>query len=176
VILKKIVYTADSEVIQSIERKRKIFYESAEPERDKVPLKKEERLEIKQDKPVLTQTKIKPEQPARKTEQSQSMSFINSIEYAVGQDTLEIEIVTDPFLNFNMFELSNPARVILDISGIDDINCGRRFEIGESPVQEVRLGMFKSDTARVVFYVDPGSHFYSVEKTQRGLKIIFVTN
>ncbi len=176
VILKKIVSTADSEVIMSIERERKIIYESAEPVRDKMPPKKEESLETKQDKPVLTQTKIKPEQSARKTEQNQSMSYINSIEYAVGQDSLAIEIVADPFLKFNMFELSNPERIILDISGIDDINCGRRFEIGESPVQEVRLGMFKSDTARVVFYVDPGSHFYSVEKTQKGLKIIFVTN
>jgi len=162
VTLKKIVYTADSEIIQNIERERITFYESIEPERDKVLPRKEERLEIKQ--------------TAQKTEQSQSMSFINSIEYAVGRDTLEIEIVTDPFLNFNTFELSNPARVILDISGIDYINCGRRFEIGESPVQEVRLGMFKSDTARVVFYVDPGSLSYSVEKTQRGLKIIFVMN
>ncbi len=176
VSLKKIVYTDDSEIIQGIERERKIFYESAEPERDKVPPKKEERLEIKQDEAILTQTKIKPEQPAQKTEQNQTMSYINSIEYAVGQNSLEIEIVADPFLNFNLFELSNPARVILDISGIDDINCGRRFEMGEFPVQELRLGMFKSDTARVVFYVDPGSHFYSVEKTQRGLKIIFVMN
>ena len=176
VALKKIIYTADSEIIQGIERERKIFYESVEPERDKVPSKKEERLEIKPDEPVLTQTKIKPEQPTQKTEQYQSMSYINSIEYAVGQDSLAIEIVADHFLNFNTFELSNPERIILDISGIDDINCGRRFEIGESLVQEVRLGMFKSDTARVVFYVGPGSHSYSVEKTHRGLKIIFVTN
>ncbi|GAG20320.1 unnamed protein product, partial [marine sediment metagenome] len=125
---------------------------------------------------VLTPVKIKPEQPAQKTEQNQSMSYINSIEYSVSQDTLEIEVLTDHFLNFNTFELSSPDRIILDISGIDDINCGRRFEIGESPVQEIRLGMFKSDTARVVFYVGPGSHSYSVVKTQLGLKVIFVTN
>ncbi len=174
--LQKIVYTTDNEVIQAIERERETFYESVETERSEAPTKKEDRLEIKQDEPILAQTKTKPEQPAQKTGLNRSMSFINNIEYAVAQDFLAIEIVADSFLKFNTFELAAPDRIILDISGIDDIKSGRRFEIGEPPVLEVRLGMFEYDTARVVIYVDSGSHSYSVEKTQKGLKVIFEKN
>jgi len=174
--LQKIVYTTDNEVIQTIERERIIFSEPVESEQSKAPPKKEKRPEIKQDEPILAQTQTKPEQSAQKTELNRSMSFINNIEYAVAQDFLAIEIEADSFLKFNKFELAAPDRIILDISGIDDIKSGRRFEIGESPVLEVRLGMFESDTARVVIYVDSSLSSYSVEKTQKGLKVIFEKN
>ncbi|MFC2166909.1 AMIN domain-containing protein, partial [Acidobacteriota bacterium] len=188
--LKKIVYTSDSEIIKEIERERLTFYKSTETEQVKIPPKKDEQLEgqqtedlvaqtkeldLEQDKvpPNLTQTKIEPTQPTQEIEQSSSMSFVNGIEYTASQDNLEIEILIDHYLTTNTFELSNPDRIILDISGIADIKSGRRFEIGEFPVQEVRLGMFKSDTARVVFSVDRNSLRYSVEKTARGIKVIF---
>ena len=153
VILNKIVYTADSEIIQDIERGRKTFYESSQLKLENPPPLEEELLE---------------------SEQNPSLSFINGIEYALGQDSLEIEVFIDHFLSFNTFELSNPDRIILDISGIADIKGGRRFEIREFSVQEVRMGMFKSDTARVVFSVDQDSLRYSVEETPQGIKIIFV--
>jgi len=176
VILKTIVYTADSEIIQDIERGRKTFYESSQPELENPPLLEEELLESEQSEPILTPAKIKPVQPPQKRERNSSLSFINGIEYAVSQDSLEIEVFIDHFLSFNTFELSNPDRFILDISGIADIKGGRRFEIREFPVQEVRMGMFKSDTSRIVFYVDLKSPRFSVEKTQKGLKIIFAKN
>ncbi len=176
VILKKIVYSADNDIIQEIERERITFYDSTEPELNKVPPKKEELKEGDQSEPILEQPQIKPVQPAPKKEVPSSMSFINGIEYSVSQDNLEIEVLIDHSLNFNTFELSNPDRIVLDITGIADIKSGRRFKIGESPIQEVRLGMFKSDTARVVFYASQGNPRYSVEKTQRGIKIHFAKN
>ena len=91
------------------------------------------------------------------------------------QDSLEVEVLTDPFLNFNSFELSNPSRIVIDISGIADIKSGRQFEVNEHPVKSIRLGMFKSDTARAVFYVDTDFLRYSVEKTSRGIKVIFIS-
>ncbi len=174
VTLKKIVYTADNERIQDIERDRTAVYESSKPQ-IALPLSlEEELLEREQNEPRVKPVKIKSASTVQEEKQRPSMSFINGMEYAVSQNSLEIEVLIDHFLSFNKFELSNPNRIVLDISGIADIRSARRFELGEFPVQEIRVGMFKFDTARVVFYVDQNSLRYSVEKTQRGLKIIFV--
>jgi len=173
VTLKNIVYTADNEVIQTIERGRMTINESVQP-KPETPSPIEEQLELEQSEPILTPAKIKPEQPTQRSDESPSMSFINGIEYAVSEDSLEIEVFLDHFLSFNTFELSNPDRIFLDISSIADIKSERRFEIREFPVQEVRMGMFKSDTARVVFYVDQDFLRYSVEETPRGIKVNFV--
>ena len=176
VALQKIVYTANNEIIQDIEGERKTLNEPTRSKSNKTSPLEEQRLESEQIEQSSAHTKIKPEQPPQKIKQNPSFSFINGIEYGVSQDTLEIEILTDHFLNFNTFELTNPDMVILDISGIADIKSERRFEVDKEPVQEIRLGMFKSDTARVVFYVDKNSLRYSAEKTLRGIKITFITN
>ena len=120
-----------------------------------------------------TQTHDESSQPAQRTQQSPSLSFILDTEIVDGQDSLNVEIVTDPFLTFSTFKMSNPERIILDLSGIDDIKSGRRIEVNKDPVREMRLGMFKSDTARIVFSVNLGSPHYQVERTPRGIKIIF---
>lgn len=173
VILKKIVYSTDIEVIQDIERRRTTVYESSQAQFT-LPPPSEDQEEREKNQPSVTPEKIKSVPSVQEVKQRPSMSYINGMEYAVSQNRLEIEVLIDHFLSFNKFELSDPDRIILDISGIDDIKSGRRFEIGEFSVQEIRLGMFKSDTARVVFHVDLSSLRYSVEKTQRGIKIIFV--
>lgn len=173
VILKKIEYSADIKVIQDIERRRTVVYESLQAQVAPLP-SSEDQLDRKVNEPRVTPVKIKSAPTVQEEKQSPSMSFINGMEYAVSQNSLEIEVLIDHFLSFNKFELSNPNRIVLDLSGIADIRSARRFELGEFPVQEIRVGMFKSDTARVVFYVDQNSLRYSVEKTQRGLKIIFV--
>ncbi|MCJ7581971.1 MAG: AMIN domain-containing protein [Candidatus Aminicenantes bacterium] len=176
VSLQKIVYTENNEIIQDIERERKPLNEPIQSKSNKTSPLKEQLLESEQIEQSSAHAKIKLEQPTQKITQNPSLSFINGIEYVVSQDTVEIEVLTDHFLNFNIFEMSNPDRIILDISGIADIKSERRFEIEEKSVQEIRLGMFKSDTARVVFYVDQNSLRYSAEKTPQGIKITFITN
>ena len=101
------------------------------------------------------------------------MLAIDKIDYFTRQDSLVIEIWSDPFSSMNTFELSNPNRVVVDLSGIRDIRCSRQFQIGNLGISQLRLGMFKPDTARIVVTTEENIPSYEVQKTQTGIRITF---
>jgi tetratricopeptide (TPR) repeat protein len=108
--------------------------------------------------------------------QRTALAFINKIDFVVRRDSLAVRIWSYPFSAFNSFELSNPDRVVLDVSGVSDIRSQRSIQVGASGIKEIRLGMFKSDTARLVFYVEGKTPRYDVEKTREGLTVVFWPN
>jgi len=87
--------------------------------------------------------------------------------------TLEVRILCNFYTSHRQFVLVNPNQIVIDLSNIEDIQTSRYFEVNEFGIQTIRTGMFKSDTARIVFDLKAEIPPYKIEKVERGLKVSF---
>jgi len=88
-------------------------------------------------------------------------------------DTLEVKILCDFYTSHRQFVLTNPNKIVIDLSNIEDIKTSRYFEVNEFGIQTIRTGMFKSDVARIVFDLEEEIPPYKIEAIQGGLKVSF---
>lgn len=156
-----------------------VVLESIESHNDHLPLSQGEQQKTTIDESPRRESSAGIQQSEVKSEKEQdshpaiTMAFINKMNSAPREDSLVIEIWTDPFSSYNTFELSNPNRLIVDIAGIADIKSQRQLSVNDHGISQIRMGMFKSDTARIVISFSGETLRYSVEKKPEKLEITF---
>jgi len=89
------------------------------------------------------------------------------------KDSFDVKIVFGPYKGHRLFELFYPPRLVIDLVQIEDIETGRQFPVGHHGIQALRVGQFKSDTARVVFDLIDRVPAYQVELIPEGLRVFF---
>ena len=101
------------------------------------------------------------------------LGFLNEIVLSRTQNTLEVEILFSPFSSHSSFELSSPNRIVIDLLNIVDIKANRFFDVNAFGISAIRVGMFKTDVARVVFDLEERIPFYRIQRIPGGLKLLF---
>lgn len=91
------------------------------------------------------------------------------------QNSLEIKILLTRYSRSNHFKLSQPNRIVIDFFGAEDITASRRIDVYDFGISTVRVGMFKSDIARVVVDLGETIPLYKIEDIQGGIRILFWT-
>lgn len=86
---------------------------------------------------------------------------------------LEVKILCRGHKSVRKFELSNPNRIVVDFLGIEDTQTSRWIEINYLGIKAIRTGMFKTNTARVVFDLENKIPPYRVKKITQGVQVIF---
>ena len=134
------------------------------------PKQKPSQIKVELEKPSYTQPV---EQKDKSINVVSGLAYLKNIIRQRQDDSLVVDIQSDPFTSFNSFELADPNRIVFDFSGIDDIQNSRNIEINEFGIGVIKTGMFKYDTARIVFYLTGEMPHYSVERMDSGLRITF---
>ena len=135
-----------------------------------IPKQKPSQIKVELEKPSYTQPV---EQKDKSINLVSGLAYLKSIIRQRQDDSFVVDIQSDPFRSFNTFELADPNRIVIDFSGIDDIQNSRNIEINEFGIGVIKAGMFKYDTARIVFYLTGEMPHYSVERMDSGLRITF---
>ena len=92
----------------------------------------------------------------------------------IEQNALEIE-ATERIRDYKIFTLSQPSRLVIDISNAVDSLGANRIPVHKLGISTVRFGSYP-DHLRVVLDAAQGELLpYRIEETDRGLKIIMTT-
>lgn len=87
--------------------------------------------------------------------------------------TLEVVIGVRGWFNSDFVKLSNPERLVIDMSPIDTISASPSIELNAGGVLSVSAEKYQSRIARLVFYLESGAVLFRCERSEEGLKIIF---
>jgi len=100
---------------------------------------------------------------------------IKSVETTGSGDALQIRINADGAMTYKAFELANPARLVIDISGVHDAVKKSAITVDDSNVQRVRVAQFKGGADAVTrVVVDLGSKSeYTVTPDGSALRVMF---
>lgn len=99
--------------------------------------------------------------------------FITDIAFSRTQTSLEVKILLVSSSHVRIFKLSDPNRIVLDLSNMGDVKSYRYFVLNDFGIATIRVGMFKTDVARVVFDLKDQFPEYKPERIQDGVKLIF---
>lgn len=72
-----------------------------------------------------------------------------------------------------VFKLSNPERLVLDLSPVGAISAPTQIEINAGGLLKVRAGQYKPQVARLVFDLENTAVNYKIDRTGDGLKVSF---
>lgn len=86
---------------------------------------------------------------------------------------LEVRIHLNRYTNSNDFKLTQPNRIVIDFSGIQNIRATRQIDVNDFGVITIRTGMYKSDIARVVFDLEDEFPPYKIERIEGGWRVLF---
>ncbi len=100
---------------------------------------------------------------------------LESILVSKEQNTLEIKILVTEYSQRDYFNLSQPNRIVIDFLGATDITTSRRIDINDFGITAIRIGMFKTNIARVVFDLEGAIPLYKIEDIQGGVRVLFWT-
>ncbi len=73
--------------------------------------------------------------------------------------SLEVTLAGDGELVYNAFKLENPARVVLDLTGVHNKLAKSSIATGNSTVSRIRIAQFTPDVTRVVLDLSRASDF-----------------
>jgi opacity protein-like surface antigen len=104
---------------------------------------------------------------------SREIHVLNEIHFSREMDSFVVIIMCDPYSSLHQFELSEPNRLVIDLHGLENIQSVRQFQVQYSEIKTLRLGMFKSNIARVVFDFQGKIPDYKVSEIQEGIKVSF---
>ena len=86
---------------------------------------------------------------------------------------LEVRILLNRYTNSNDFKLIQPNRIVIDFFGIQNIKASRGIDVNDFGVNSIRTGMFKRDTARVVFDLKEEIPPHRIERIEGGWRVLF---
>ncbi len=95
------------------------------------------------------------------------------IQLAQEADSFYIQLGYAGFSSFRSFELKDPNRIVIDLYDLPESAGFERHQINDRGIDNIRVGMFQSDIARVVFDFTQEILPYRIDQTETGLKIQF---
>jgi len=101
------------------------------------------------------------------------VSDLQEITFVKAGATVEVSIRVRGEFSNDVFKLTEPERLVFDISPIDTISAAPRMEINFGGVLRVRTGKFKTQVARLVFDLETAAVNYSIVRTNDGMKVTF---
>jgi len=102
-----------------------------------------------------------------------NIGFLENILVLQENHSLSVEIHLSRYSSHRFFEMTSPKRLVIDFPDIVNIRTGRRIEVLSGGVKTIRIGMFKTDIARVVFDLEEAENPFELEKIAQGLKVRF---
>lgn len=103
----------------------------------------------------------------------QDSSELKEISYNRVGERLEVDIKIQGKFAFEIFELSSPNRLVLDLSSVEKISSEPSLQVNDVGVLTIRVGQFQPQLARVVFDLDEKSPFHRISQVEEGLRVIF---
>jgi hypothetical protein len=88
-------------------------------------------------------------------------------------NTLEVKILLNRYTTSEHFKMGEPDRIVIDFYETENISASRQIDVNDFGILSIRAGMYKSDTARVVFDLGKTIPFYRIESVQDGVRVLF---
>jgi len=105
---------------------------------------------------------------------AESPTELKEILYQIVEaDKIEFIIEVEGEFHYEIFGLSTPTRLAIDLSPIQKISVGPYVDIGIIGVLRIRVGEFQPQVARVVFDLGKRIPNYSIIPIERGVKVVF---
>jgi len=101
------------------------------------------------------------------------VSDIQEITFVKAGGAVEVSIRVRGEFSSDVFKLTEPERLVFDVSPIDTISAAPQMEINLAGVLRVRTGKFKTRVARLVFDLETAAVNYSIVRTSEGMKVTF---
>lgn len=110
---------------------------------------------------------------AKESETLDQSNALEQITVSKERNTIEVLIQLSRAAKNDYFQLSDPARLVVDFFETQNITAPRRINVNDIGIIAIRTGMFKPNIARIVFDFSEKPPHYKIESTQRGLRILF---
>lgn len=104
---------------------------------------------------------------------SAQVSDLQEIAFVKAGATVEVNILISGEFSNDVFRLTEPERLVFDISPIQTISAAPQTEIHWGGILRVRTGKFETEVARLVFDLETAAVNYKIDRTDAGLKITF---
>ncbi len=101
------------------------------------------------------------------------VSDLLEIAFVKTETAVEVSVLIRGEFSNDVFRLTEPERLVFDISPIGALSAAPQIEILWGGVLRVRTGKFNPEIARLVFDLETASVNYKIERTDAGLKITF---
>jgi hypothetical protein len=130
---------------------------------------------VAQPNPVIIPAPIPLPEPVHPVASAETSSGSKPVIGAVTINGNEIEFIAGKSITeYDAFKLSNPERLVIDISNAVSNIKGKEFKIGRYGVKDFRVGAYP-DKVRIVFDAlgRDGLPLHIVQKSPKGLKVTF---
>jgi len=104
---------------------------------------------------------------------SAQVSDLQEIAFVKAGAVVEVSVLIRGEFSNDVFRLTEPERLVFDISPIQTISAARQTEIHWGGILRARTGKFKTEVARLVFDLETAAVNYRIDRTDAGLKITF---
>jgi hypothetical protein len=101
------------------------------------------------------------------------VSQLSAITFAKTDAGLEITIHVNGEFSNDVFRLTEPERLVMDLTPIEKISVAPQIDINNGGVLRVRTGQFKPQVARLAFDLESPNMGYKIQRTAEGLKVTF---
>jgi len=103
---------------------------------------------------------------------AESVTEIKEINFQIVEaDKIEFVVEVEGEFHYQIFGLTSPPRLAIDLFPIQKISVGPYVDIGIIGVQRMRVGFFQPQVARVVFDLGERIPNYSVTSIEGGIKV-----
>jgi type IV pilus assembly protein PilQ len=130
---------------------------------------------IVQSEPVAAETHIAAAPAALAPVPSNRAKTLKKVETSGSGNALEVQLAGDGDINYKSFRLVNPARVVIDLTGVRNAVTQKTLNVTDSMVHRVRVGQFKDapdPITRVVLEIDEKAT-YRIDKDGSRLRVTF---
>jgi len=106
--------------------------------------------------------------------EAESVTELKEIHFQIVEaDKIEFTIEVEGEFHYEIFGLSGPPRLVIDLFPIQKISVGPYVDIGIIEVLRIRVGQFQPQVARIVFDLGEGIPNYRVTSVENGVKVAF---
>jgi len=125
--------------------------------------------------PVAAETQIAAAPVALQPAPANKAKTLKKVETSGSGNSVEVQLAGDGDISYKTFRLVNPARVVIDLTGIRNTVAQKTLNVSDAVVKRVRVGQFKDapdPITRVVLEVDEKAT-YRIDKDGSRLRVSF---
>lgn len=101
------------------------------------------------------------------------VNILEKIILSKDQNTLEVQILLNRYTTSDYLKLVEPNRIVIDFFETGNVTAPHQIDVNDFGIIAIRSGMFKPDTARVVFDLGKTIPFFRIESIQGGVRVLF---
>lgn len=106
--------------------------------------------------------------------EAESVPELKEINFqVVDADRIEFIVEVEGEFHYEIFGLSGPSRIAIDLFPIQKISVGPYVDIGVVGVMRIRVGLFQPEVARIVFDLGERTPNHKVTSIEGGIKVSF---